>query len=434
MTAIPPALTRVTRKPAALGTPLPQPGGEKCRYGVAFPFQVAPRKAALSVSLRVEGYPVGDFENGADVILFDDHTRIATANAIPVTRNEKYVHRQTGEKRIAIKYPIVGGFVPLGVLRADGSLHPHAGTGFGLSEVLDFPMKGNGYYQKEDKTTAMVRETDVWQFGYDGKEFHVIKSERKPPADPVRMPDSNWALIAPGLTQAIADGDDFLYPVFATQGNPGVWMDAPMASGVARWVRRSGAWQPVSFVPVAASPQPNDCYWMEPSLIRDGDDALLFSARGCFGGFDHVVRVWKSADNGATWEMIIDLAEARAQATVTINRAADGTPYIVANVLGHERDWLSLWPLKADRSGLEDSITVRNALDEFGPPPSGVVWFVDHPTGATVQLGDGRWHHLLSYRIMDRGEHAGCQAAPQTGQYIEEVISAGPAIPAWKFA
>ena len=77
---------------------------------------------------------------------------------------------------------------------------------------------------------------------------------------------------------------------------------------------------------------------------------------------------------------------------------------------------------------------MRNAQEEFGPPPTGPVWFVDHPNAATVQLADGAWHNLLGYRIMDRGEHGGADPVPQTGLYVGEAISTGPAIPAWRFA
>ena len=85
--------------------------------------------------------------------------------------------------------------------------------------------------------------------------------------------------------------------------------------------------------------------WAEPSLIRDLDGALLFTARGAYADFNHRIRVWRSIDNGRTWNLVMDLPNARGQAPVTLNQAADGTPYIVANVLGHERDWLALWPL-----------------------------------------------------------------------------------------
>jgi hypothetical protein len=62
-----------------------------------------------------------------------------------------------------------------------------------------------------------------------------------------------------------------------------------------------------------------------------------------------------------------------------------------------------------------------------------MVWFMDHASGETVRLADGRWHHLLSYRIMDRGEHGGGAPPPQTGLYLEEVASAGEPLAGWRF-
>jgi hypothetical protein len=42
----------------------------------------------------------------------------------------------------------------------------------------------------------------------------------------------------------------------------------------------------------------------EPSLVRDVDGSLLFSARSA-GEAHFDVAVWRSADNGETWELII---------------------------------------------------------------------------------------------------------------------------------
>src|SRR5688572_5598160 len=135
----------VTKGPAVAIHPA---GQEDRRYGVGTLFQVGPTTAALCCCLRVEGMPVGDFEDGSDVLLFDNISDIGAARAIPISRNEKYIDQKTNQPRIVIKYPIVGGFVPFGAKRADGSPHPHAGTGFGISEALDFPMLEGGYYTK----------------------------------------------------------------------------------------------------------------------------------------------------------------------------------------------------------------------------------------------------------------------------------------------
>lgn len=430
------SILNVTCGPAALDQPL---GQSDRRYGGGTHFQVGPATAAVCCSLRVEGMPVGDFEDGSDVFVFDTLEDLAIATAVPVSRNEKITDPASGRPRIIIKYPIVGGFVPFGAKRSDGTLHPHAGTGFGIGQALDFPMLEGGYYAKEHKDTEMVRLTDVTQFAFDGAEFQVAECERHGAGNLLEASDSGWFLISPGLRPGIADGDDLLCTAFATRSDSTEYLPLPAASGVARWRRQSGRWQPVDFIPVAHTGNAIDekdkrpPTWAEPSLICDTDGSLLFTARGAYGDLDHVIRIWRSTDNGENWEVVINRERARGQAPITINQAADGTPYVVANRLGYERDWLALWPLSDDRKSLKDPIDVRNATAEFGPPPSGMVWFMDHASGETVRLADGRWHHLLSYRIMDRGEHGGGAPPPQTGLYLEEVASAGEPLAGWRF-
>ena len=113
---------------------------------------------------------------------------------------------------------------------------------------------------------------------------------------------------------------------------------------------------------------------------------------------------------------------------------SDGRPYIVANEFGRVRDKLCAWLLNERRDGLTEPVIVRDALEQFGPPPSGKVWFMDHPASSTVQFGDRSWHHLLAYRIMDRGEHAGGDPPPQSGQYVEEIFDGPEPCPVWRFA
>ena len=56
------------------------------------------------------------------------------------------------------------------------------------------------------------------------------------------------------------------------------------------------------------------------------------------------------------------------------------------------------------------------------------------PSDGNLRPGDGRWHGILTYRVMDTGELAGAAPAPHTGLYVEEVISRGPEAPVWRFA
>ncbi len=113
-------ITAVTKGPADVTVPPNVPPGEARRYGLGTPFQVGPRTAGIFCNLRVEGVAVGDFEDGTDAILFDDVSDIRADRAIPVTRNERVVDPETGERRIIVKYTVGCGFVPLGAKRADG--------------------------------------------------------------------------------------------------------------------------------------------------------------------------------------------------------------------------------------------------------------------------------------------------------------------------
>ena len=61
------------------------------------------------------------------------------------------------------------------------------------------------------------------------------------------------------------------------------------------------------------------------------------------------------------------------------------------------------------------------------------MWRVDHPSAATLQLADGRWHNVMGYRIHEDVESPELTPPPQTGAYLEEVISSGEPIPTWNF-
>lgn len=411
-------IVRVTVGPADLTVPDKVDDGDAFRYGLGFPFQVAPTLAGLFCNLRTEGKPVVDFENGTDVILFDDLARVSAEHAIPISRNEQSTDPETGAQRIAVKYPVIGGFVPSGALRADGSAHPHAGTGFGICQAISFPLDDRGCFSWGTERTHRL---EVHQLAYDGKTFQARRQTK--PADPAHPPvlGGPWEIVAPGITGAIPDGDDLLQPLLCYGGGASV-------SGVGRWQRSNGQWVPASFEPVA----PKGESWSEASLVRDTDGALLFNARGS-GKAGTCVRVWRRSPGATIWDVILSKEGARTNGPVSLNQALDGTPYIGACLLGHGRETLCLWPLGPERDDLLNGLVVRNAKGEFGPAASGRGWMVDHPSAAAVRLADGRWHHVVAYRILQHAEFAGKAPAPQSGCYLEEVISRGEPVMPWRF-
>ena len=122
-------ITGITKGSADLTT-LPDPFLGKAGHQTGgWLIQVAPRKAALLSGRFLTGTGSIDFVDGGDLILFDDLDSIGSGEVIPLTRNA----RLPGDSTIVIRGFPVGGFVPFGAKQEDGSAHPHAGTGFGLS-------------------------------------------------------------------------------------------------------------------------------------------------------------------------------------------------------------------------------------------------------------------------------------------------------------
>src|SRR5438094_167995 len=83
----PPARFEATRGTVDLTIPPSTPRGEIWRYGLAYPFQVAPGRAILFVNIR--GNRGHDFEIGTDAILFDNLSTIRAERALPVSRNHE---------------------------------------------------------------------------------------------------------------------------------------------------------------------------------------------------------------------------------------------------------------------------------------------------------------------------------------------------------
>ncbi len=445
--AAPPVTTatgalKMTLGPADVSIPASQPEGETWRYGIGLIVQVAPKKAA--VLCNIKGKRGRDFEAGSDAFLFGDLSKIQASQAIPVSRNHDEDNPNSspaGKPAIMVKYPVRGGFVPLGAKLQDGSPHPHAGTGFGFSQAIAWTADQQSTYP-EDEGYAYA---EVYQLAYDGDSFLVTETQRIP-FD--RLLDGA-VLSNPGLTIAIPDGEDLLFAM-------GGGIQDGFGSGLTRWSRKDGTWNPISWVPITG---PDGSF--EASIIQDLDGSFLFSARA---GRDQAgrrrleSRVWRSQDGGESWTKTLHVIGAVGGCPITLNQAADGTPYLAANLnevnlhprperfrpqkndqgivyaLSAGREKLCFWPLNQSRDGLETPILVRDSVAEFGLAPSGDYWAVDHPSATTVQLADGNWHNLIGMRICDTAEvREGAAPAPQTGCYVEEVLSTGTPIPMWNF-
>ena len=452
-------ILKVTRGAPVLTVPEVMPEGARWRYGLILPFQAGPTTGGAFVNVRIRngvmGHKIGhgDYEAGNDVVLFDSVEGVLPGSTLTLHRNhdEPNPHSDPpGQTSIMVKYPMRGGFVPLGAKNASGADHPGVGTGFGISLALarrkkasDHP-DGAGFSLEEN-----YQYFEVFQLAFDGERMRQADVERFRSETMVK----GWWIYNGGLANAIPSGDDLLLCVSAAAPGGGGSYDprVPGGSGVLRWSRQGGRWQPDSFVMVTGTDSSS-----EASLIRDLDGSLLLAARPGPQDF-HSVRVWRSRDEGESWEQIIDVRGIISIAPITLNRALDGTPYIASNIYlvpthpidqrfrpfqdrqgrvmggGWTRQKLYLWPLNQERNGLETPILARDCRAEFGPPPGESMWRVDHPFAANLRLADEKWHNVMGYRIHEDVEDHDTVSPPQTGAYLEGVISAGQPIPDWIF-
>jgi hypothetical protein len=445
-------ILRISRSNARLRIPASTPEGQIWRYCIPFPFQIAARKAGMIINIR--GNHPGDFEVGTDFITFDSLSAFEPGKALAISRIERGTNpntQPTGETCWMIKQWVRMGFAPLGAKRKDGSAHPHAGTGFGINEVIAWPLRDKNAREGADPRPSDPyggREHysyhEVRQFAYDGTEFRVTESEEV--ACDELLP--GWNLWSGGMTTAVPDGDDFIIP-FTGGPKPGSG-----GIGLLRWRRQAGKWRPVEFRPALDASEGHDSF--EPSLVRAPGGAWFLSARG---GREHAksIRVWRSDDEGKQWKRLLSLPGVVPRSPVTLHQAGDGSLFIAANLIGELpadmagafplpkgadgkrlrgwiRETLCLWPLDVENARLKDSLVIRDGRASFGPSPGGIAWTIDHPLVANLRLSDGQWHTVLGHRVLDRAETVrGFAPPPQTGAYLEEVFSAGAAVPAWRF-
>lgn len=199
--------------------------GYDCVYGLASLTQVSSTQVVAALGRRPSGVAVVDYEDGVDFVLFDKLVTLADATPQPAFRNDLGEHPQTGDPLVMTKYPAQAGFVPLGAKRADGSDHPHAGTGFALSLVVGYPAGHD--LKRPERQGGTHNHWELAQLSFDASQLKiehldVMQCDEVLPGDLV--------LFRQAIQTAVADGDDFLMPLVAGPPN-----EAP-GCGVTRWL------------------------------------------------------------------------------------------------------------------------------------------------------------------------------------------------------
>lgn len=441
-------------------------------YGYGSFLQVSPTQVAVIVNRRVTGHAVIDFEDGTDAFIVDALDKLDPAQAIPIARSEALLHPKTGRRLVTRCILLTGGFVPLGACLPDGRPHPAAGTGFvfgshGACTADPQPQRAEG------NDNYGYRE--LIQLRFDGKTLRVTERLKTSGNDLA----TGFLRVSHGLSSAIPDGADLLTGVSSgpvapgtAPGSPCIPTQHPHANGLlgrncgscfCRWSFGASGWRPAQIVPVSGPDLA-----MEPTLIRERDGSLLMAVRGkglaeppgaIHDGLENTYehfRVYRSTDTGKTWTRVLHLPRMRNATPVVLNRSAGGHPFIMANPYQagrdtkgrvcpstHWRNRLWLWPLTADRTGVETPLVVLDADARFGLPRvwtgegmnTDNIWYLDHPLANVVRLADGQWHCHVCFRVSDMAVNAGgAPAAEPAGFWTGEIKVAGETpIPTWSF-
>lgn len=404
-------------------------------YQSARCFQLGPGEIGFMTQIRPGGAGTVDLSFGNDLLVADARAPFQITARHRIDRSWRFRHPQTGRDSITSVHWCKGGFIPLGARRPDGSPHPHAGTGFGGSEVVAYPadytvrLASHIYPQLSaytptrgianplspkalSATPQPWRETRFYQFRYDGQIFRVSDPEAfQLPGYRAAPGHSMWA-----LKGDIPDGDDLLYPFTAVRCE-----DNRQVCGIARWRAAGGRWRVME---THSIPGAEDSF--EPSLERLPDGRLLFTCRAAnHSPHAQSLRVWCSADKGRTWRLRLDQPDRRPASPVTINCTASGTPYLLANALDttkKNREILMAWPLSASLDRLAAPIVVIDTTRQFGLVGGRYDWYVDHALGAVVQAPGSLPRTLITHRLACRLEIGyDLPPMPQTGSYLAEL-------------
>lgn len=389
------------------------PPGQIHPYSMANFVQLGPGQAGLLAHLRGGAVEAIDFEIGNDMFLFKDPSEISKAHPVPLNRGTQ-IKTPTPLSTVWSVYPCKGGFIPLGARSDNGQPHPGAGTGFGVSTVVGYDPDLREKPKKGDTPSGVL----VQQFRFDEDRFEIVSS--------VFLAENSWIegfAGRGGLKQGISDGDDLLFPVTGHRAEePGERIF------VSRWSWGPSGWRPAELYDVADSDD-----FFEPSLLRNGPQSWLLTARARGGTpSSKSILVWQSKDGARTWQRILNVPAVRNTTPVSIGITPSGRVFILGNLMeaperGGTRERLALWFLDLKRIAVLDPLLIRNCTADFGLLDGKYPWWADHPISECLVLGDGRRHCLISYRLAQSREiSGGLPPTPMTGTYLLDFETASP--------
>ena len=362
-----------------LGRPAAQPEGASgsVAYELGKCFQLDQHHCLLVASMDAQGG--GDKCVGNDGFVITSLADIDAANAIPLNRPEQHYPLKSGGTAWMAKFPVTGGFAPLGCKLGNGCSHGGAGTGLFVSGGMTFNADGTS----ADDYSEVIYE--FIQVKWDGRNLSVTQRE---------FVDTlcGHQLCGAALSHWLADGDSLLAPFSTTQGLV-----------VVRFQFDGRSWQATESGKPFASHYEGKTLNVrgesEPSIQKRRDRYFIYTR-----GSDPVGRLYTSRDG-----LNYTLCSQRYNNTVpqALNMTLDGRLYVATNPnMDVLRNPLVAYPF------VDETLDIPNC---FGAPivihdqdhvrdcSGDSIPFVDHGVASNVFL-EGRWRHLLWYRVCDLKE------------------------------
>ncbi|MFA6133167.1 MAG: hypothetical protein WC869_04015 [Phycisphaerae bacterium] len=346
-------------------------------YNMGMLFQLDKTHCLLAAGLEEQGG--ADLCVGTQGFVVQKLSDLASAQPIPLlTPEENYQPQTSSEKGYLMKGGAIGGFVPLDAVMADGKPHPAAGTGMIIGVCVAYTADrlnpihaapqwdGNTYWSDWEMFIEIV------QLRWDGQTLSVTGREQVRDILGVEGPSTPFSgfILKDGGLIAPFGFKDSKFRVVRFDWDGKAWTPSAMGKPFAATARES-----------------------EPCLQRQGDRYLV-STRG----EDPKGRMYVSSD-GMNFEPLFDWKNHYVPRI--LNKGLDGSLYLATNTgPGFLRNPLLVFPLEGDHFGqpviVHDQDGVRDDKSDKIP-------FVDHAMASNVFL-EGRWRHLLFYRVCDLKE------------------------------
>ncbi len=341
-------------------------------YELGKSFQLDQTHALLVASMDEQGG--GDLCVGNDGFVFEKISDITPENGMPINfPDPDYKLRYSPGRAFLAKYPVTGGFIPLGAILPDGRSHPAAGTGILVSDAVTFSL------DKASADSSSETILELIQLRWDGRALKVTEKKLIDHAFGFKISGTPLSYFCP-------QGEDFLAPFVTDQGLV-----------VFRFVFNGQSWEFASagrpFVTLSGGDWLYKIGESEPSIQKQDGRFLIYTR-----GADRKGRLYQSA-GGMNFQLLSE--KPNASVPQALNQGLDGSLYLATNP---NRDMLRnplvAYPLVNDSFG--DPVVIH---DEGGirDDKGSKIPFIDHAVGANLIL-ENRPRHLLWYRVCDLKE------------------------------